>query len=118
MRILFCVGVLVSFLPVSHGAEPLLRAGAAAVDVVELWQANLYSLVDGDGSAVVTQAQVNAIETFLANLSAAGSAELQQLIAAELARLDPLDDYVGLTVKEAKRQAIGDATVYLPIVLK
>ncbi|MCB0153870.1 MAG: hypothetical protein KDF65_03670 [Anaerolineae bacterium] len=92
--------------------------GAAAVDVVELWQANLYSLVDGDGSAVVTQAQVNAIETFLANLSAAGSAELQQLIAAELARLDPLDDYVGLTVKEAKRQAIGDATVYLPIVLK
>jgi hypothetical protein len=92
--------------------------GDEAVAVVELWQDNLYSLVDGDGSAVVTQAQVDAIKTFLANLSAAGSAELQQLIADELAHLGPLDDYVGLTVKEAKSKAIGDPAVYLPVVMK
>ena len=92
--------------------------GDEAVAVVELWQDNLYSLVDGDGSVVVTQAQVDAIKTFLANLSAAGSADLQQLIAGELARLGPLDDYVGLTVKEAKSKAIGDPVVYLPLVLK
>ncbi len=33
MRTLFCVCVLASFLPVARGAEPLLRAGASAVDV-------------------------------------------------------------------------------------
>ncbi|MCB0153869.1 MAG: hypothetical protein KDF65_03665 [Anaerolineae bacterium] len=92
--------------------------GQAAVALVELWQDNLASLVDGDGSAVVTQPQVEAIEAFLANLSAAGSADLQQLIAAELTRLGPLDEYVGLTVKEAKSQAIGDAVVYLPLIIK
>ena len=92
--------------------------GDEAVAVVELWQDNLSNLVDGDGSAVITQTQVDAIKTFLANLSAAGSADLQQLIAAELARLGPLDEYVGLTVKEAKRQAIGDALIYLPLIIK
>ena len=86
--------------------------------MVELWQNNLYSLVDGDGSAIITQAQVDAIKTFLTNLSAAGSAELQQLIADELARLGPLDDYVGLTVKEAKSKAIGDPITYLPLIVK
>ena len=92
--------------------------GDEAVAVVELWQDNLYSLVDGDGSAVVTQAQVNAIKTFLANLSAAGSAGLQQLIADELARLGPLDDYVGLSVKAAKSKAIGNPAIYLPLIIK
>jgi hypothetical protein len=92
--------------------------GDEAVDVVEMWQDHLRDLLDGDGSAIVTQAQVDAIEDFLVNLSAAGSADLQQLIAGELARLGPLDDYVGLTIQEAKSKAIGDPTIYLPIVLK
>jgi hypothetical protein len=89
-----------------------------AVATVELWQDDLRNLLDSDGSAIVTQAQIDAIESFLTNLSAAGSADLQQLIADELARLGPLDAYVGLTVKEAKSKAIGDPTVYLPIVLR
>jgi hypothetical protein len=91
---------------------------AEAVTTVELWQENLRSLTDGDGSAVITQAQVDAIGNFLSHLSAASSAELQQLIAAELQRLGPLNDYVGLTMSEAKRRAIGDATVYLPLVVR
>jgi hypothetical protein len=90
-----------------------LRTGAVAT--VELWQENLRSLVDGDGSAVITQAQVDALSSFLSDLSAVSSSELRQRIAAELARLGSLNDYVGLSVNEAKRQAIGDATIYLPI---
>ena len=89
-----------------------------AVTTVELWQDNLRNLLDGDGMAIITQAQVDAIKSFLTNLSAAASPELQQLIADELARLGPLDDYVGMTVKEAKSKAIGDPTIYLPIVFK
>lgn len=98
--------------------------GQEAVRVVEVWQDNLSSLVDGDGNAVVTQAQVEAIKTFLANLRAAGSSDLQQVIDTELARLGPLDDYVGLTVAEAKTKAIGTVTapagntVYLPLIFK
>ena len=88
-----------------------------AVATVELWQENLRSLTDGDGNAVVTQAQVDTIESFLNNLSAVSSAELQQLIASELDRLGPLDDYVGLTMNEAKRRAIGDPIIYLPLVV-
>jgi hypothetical protein len=86
-----------------------------AVTTVELWQENLRSLVDGDGSAVITQAQVDAIESFLGDLSAVSSTELQQVITGELQRLGSLDAYVGLSMKEAKRQAIGDATHYLPL---
>ena len=89
-----------------------------AVATVELWQDNLRNLVDGDGLAIISQAQMDAIKNFLTNLSPAASPELQQIIAAELLRLGPLDDYVGMTVKEAKRKAIGDPTIYLPIVLK
>ncbi len=91
---------------------------AEAVSTVELWQDNLRNLLDGDGMAIISQAQVDAIKNFLTKLSAAASPELQQLIAAELARLGPLDDYVGMTVKEAKTKAIGDPTVYLPLVIK
>lgn len=43
---------------------------AEAVAAVELWQPNLASLVDGDGSARITQTQVEAFESFLMNLSA------------------------------------------------
>jgi hypothetical protein len=89
-----------------------------AVATVELWQDNLRSLVDGDGSAVITQAQVDAIKSFLNNLSAVSSAKLQQLIAAELIRLGPLDSYVGLTMKAAKTRAIGDPMLYLPLIIK
>lgn len=89
-----------------------------AVAVVELWQDNLRNLVAGDGSTLITQAQVTALKTFLTNLAAANGGQLQQLINAELARLGPLDDYVGLPMEEARTQAIGDPTLHLPIVMK
>lgn len=85
---------------------------------VDLWQDNLRSLADGDGSTAITQGQVDAVKNFLNNLSAVSSAELQQIIAAELQRLGPLDDYVGLTVKQAKSRVIGDPTLYLPLAVR
>lgn len=89
-----------------------------ALATVELWQVALSSLTDGDGSAIITQAQVDALATFLNHLSQVASPDLQATIAAELARLGPLDDYVGLTMREAKRRAIGDPTLYLPVILQ
>lgn len=80
-----------------------------------MWQDKLRNLVDGDGGAVITQAQVDAVKNGLNHLSAVSSSELQQLIADELNRLGPLDDYVGLTMKEAKTRVIGYPNVYLPL---
>jgi hypothetical protein len=87
---------------------------AQAVATVEMWQDNLRSLVYGDGSAIISPAQVEAISSFLSNLSAAGSPELQQLISDELARLGPLTSFVGLTMREAKELVAGPSQVYLP----
>jgi len=94
-------------------ADSNLRADALVG--VELWQENLRNLVDGDGSAVITHVQVDALQAFLDHLALLASSGLQALIASELARLGPLDDYVGLTMQQAKSQAIGDPTLYLPI---
>lgn len=91
---------------------------AQALSIVDLWQANLRSLVDGNGSAVITQEQVDAVESFLSNLSAASGPDLQQIISEELARLGPLDHYVGLTVKEARRRTVGDTEFYLPLAFR
>ena len=58
-----------------------------AVATVALWQDNLRSLVDGEGDAVISQAQVDALRNYLTGLSAVSSSELKELIAAELQRL-------------------------------
>ncbi len=94
-------------------ADSSLRTEALAG--FELWQETLRSLVDGDGSALITQAQVDALQAFLDHLSMVSSPELQALIASELDRLGPLDDYAGLTIKAARSLAIGDPTLYLPV---
>lgn len=89
---------------------------AEALSGVQLWQEPLRSLVEGDGSAVIIQAQIDALQGYLTHLSAGASPELHQRITAELARLGPLDDYAGMTIREAKRKAIGDPAVYLPLI--
>lgn len=93
-------------------ANETLREEALAV--VALWQDNLRSLTAGDGSALITQAQVEAVSGFLDHLASASSARLQQVISDERQRIGPLDKYVGLTVKEARRQAVGEPVLYLP----
>ncbi|MCC6169806.1 MAG: hypothetical protein IT329_21490 [Caldilineaceae bacterium] len=88
----------------------------AALDGVLLWQEPLRSLVDGDGRAVITQARVDALESYLDQLSDVAGPPLQRRIATERSRLGPLEDYVGMSMSDAKRRAIGDPAVYLPLV--
>ena len=92
--------------------------GAEAVETVLMWQDNLRSLVDGDGRATISQEQVDATFSFIEKLYFAGSEELKGVIAAELEALGPLDEYVGLTMAEAKTKAIGHSTLYLPLIVK
>lgn len=98
--------------------------GAEAVATVSLWQDNLRNLVDGDGSAVITQAQVEAVQNLLTQLRQAGSDDLKAVIDEELASLGPLEKYVGLTMAEARESALGPVDIppampiYLPLVVK
>lgn len=59
------------------------------------------SLLEEDGSVVITSAQVDSVETFFAKLSAGVSDELQVILEERLAALGPFDQYVGLAVKDA-----------------
>ena len=73
-----------------------------ALSVLESWQPLLAALVTGDPeSEVVTQARVDALDAFLANLEAAGSPALAQAITEERAEIGPLDNLVGLTAGQA-----------------
>ena len=70
------------------------------------------------GDIIYGAGQVQAVEDFLADLSVAGGPELQQVIADELERLGPLDDFVGMTMEEARGDVIGYVVLYLPLVQK
>jgi hypothetical protein len=83
------------------------------------WLPGLQTLVDGSGGgAVIVQAQVDALDGFLGDLAAAGSADLQQDIAAERAALPNLDSFVGQTMVEARSAILGapSSHTYLPVV--
>lgn len=56
--------------------------------------------MDGQGdSLTITTEQVQAMQNFLDNLSTADSSGLQQVMADELSRISPLDDFVGMTME-------------------
>jgi hypothetical protein len=97
-------------------ADQDLKDGGIAT--LQLWEPNLWALALGRGdSAVITAGQVAAIDSFLTNLAAAASPELQQVIAAERARLGPPEDYLGMTMAEARGLIVGYG-VRLPIVIR
>lgn len=88
---------------------------------LEMWEPTLRALVEGDGAMVViTEAQVQALDTVLKRLAADVSAALQQTIAAERAALPDLSTFIGLTMDEAhdtleeQRDGAGRYMVYLP----
>jgi hypothetical protein len=85
-----------------------------ALETVIIWQETLRSLVYGDGSNAISQGQIDALDSFLTNLSSVASDELQSIIADERQRLGPLDSYVGMSIRDAKVAAIGDAILYVP----
>jgi len=111
----------------THGPEitALLNTSdtlrTAAVATIVLWEPNFVSLLSGDGTATISQAQVDALSALLDALASAGSGALQATIATELATLGDLNDYVGLSMTTAQASVLGDldparATIYLPIV--
>ena len=89
-----------------------------AVTMVELLQPAIRNILDGDGTEPITQTQINAIESFFANLSAAGSTSLQQLIDEEMQRLGPLQNYVGMPISDVIFQTmvtdVGDNQNSIP----
>lgn len=95
-------------------ADSTLRDEGLAT--LNLWVPDLQALLDGQGgSALITADQVEAVEDFLAHLSSVASPELQAVIGAELARLPPLDDFIGLSMAEARAILLNDK-IYLPFV--
>jgi hypothetical protein len=80
-----------------------------AHSMVELLQPALSDILDGDGTLPITQAQMDTVAAFFADLSVAGNASVQQLIAEEMDRLGPLDDYVGRPVGEVLETVLGEA---------
>lgn len=94
--------------------DPSLKA--EGISTLQLWETNLWALSRGKGdSAAITAEQVSAVDSFLANLSAAASPELQQVIAAERDRLPDLQEFAGMTMREARGRIVGYST-YLPLI--
>ena len=72
-----------------------------ALATIQLWEPNLQALVDGEGGSVtITSGQVQAVQTFLDHIYAAGSLELRQTIDNERA-LKPLEASIGTTMIQA-----------------
>ncbi|MCB8945742.1 MAG: VCBS repeat-containing protein [Ardenticatenaceae bacterium] len=89
---------------------------SAATAVLAQWQPHLQALLSGQGEAVtITAAQVQAVDSFLVEVTAVASPALQQVIAAERANLPPLTDFVGMTMLDAYGVVVGYET-YLPLV--
>ncbi len=77
------------------------------------WQPNLAALVAGQGGAtVVSASQIQQVDDFLASVSALASPSLQQAISEERSRVGPLTAYVGLTMEEARRAALGEPAIF------
>jgi len=89
---------------------------AQAIATLQLWEPNLWALVTGRGAdALITAEQVAAVDAFLTDLAAVASPDLQQVIAEERARLGPPEDYVGLTMAQARGIIVG-YSVRLPLI--
>ncbi len=96
--------------------DPDLKTEAVAT--LKLWEPNLWALVLGQGdSAVITAEQVNAVDSFLTNLAAVASSQLQEDIAAERSRLPLPGEFVGKTMAEARGITVGYGT-FLPVINK
>ena len=77
----------------------------------------MQALLDGQGdTATISAAQVQAVDDFLENLSAAAGPGLQQVIAEERAKLPPPAAFVGMTLDEAQEILLFGADIYMPII--
>jgi hypothetical protein len=112
-------GAWVSDFYSAHELEVALRVASnpvllrESIDALRLWQDDLGLLLAGDGDqALVSQEEIDSIETFLDSLRAEGSPELAQAIADRLAALPPLQTLVGMSVEDASVLIVGVWTPY------
>lgn len=83
--------------------------GVQAFTTLRMMQEPLHNLVVGDGTMPITQTLVDEVSAFLDNFTGAMSDSLRHSLNAELARLGPLQDLVGLSVAEAFDKAFSDS---------
>ena len=81
--------------------------GGRAVNMIAMLQPALRDVLDGDGSLLISQAQMDTVAVFFADLTAAGRNSIKQLIRDELERIGPLDDYVGQPVANVLSSVLG-----------
>lgn len=90
------------------------------LSAIQQWEPHLEALVKGEGDTVtISSTHVNAFSSLLFNLSQVASPELQQVIDKELANMEPLNEYVGLTMNEAAEKLaleLPNNTIYLPFI--
>ncbi|MFP4437374.1 MAG: hypothetical protein ACLFVO_09020, partial [Chloroflexaceae bacterium] len=88
-----------------------------AVAALNAWQPNLAALVEDNGETMtITDEQMQTMNTFLDSLAAAGSTELQDVIAAEREAVAGL---AGQTMDEATQEVLAeDYTIYLPLTVR
>lgn len=84
--------------------------GRQAVRALAMMQPPLRNLLDGDGSALVTQTLIDSVSAFLDSLRAVASDSLRDSLNVELAWLGPLQQLVGLSVAQAAEMALGSRT--------
>ena len=86
---------------------------ADAIEVLSAWQPLLAALVTGDpDSEFVTQARVDLLDDFLAQLETLGSPALAQAIADERLLIGPFIDLVGLTAGQAADLLIPSEVIF------
>jgi hypothetical protein len=72
-----------------------------AIDVIQRWEPKLQALVEGNGnSVVITSEDVLSVQSFLNNLKAFSSSELQNAINNELSN-HPLQNMIGMTMDQS-----------------
>jgi uncharacterized repeat protein (TIGR01451 family) len=79
----------------------------AVHDAIVTLQPTIRDLVEGTGEAVVSEAQVQAVQTVLEKLLEPAGVVLDAAIRSDLERVGPLEGLVGQTSSQARLQVLG-----------
>ncbi|MEM6938105.1 MAG: FG-GAP repeat protein, partial [Pseudomonadota bacterium] len=87
-------------------ADPTFHLASA--ERYAVWQPALRALSQGNGdSTLVDSTMTDALDSFLVELAARGGPALQQMIADERARIDPISGLAGTTISEFVDRTMG-----------
>lgn len=82
--------------------------GRQAFNALGLMQVPISSLLDGDGSAMISQELIDSVDFFIDRLMGVASDSLRDALDTEIAQLCPLQELVGLTVSQAMQEVVCD----------